>query len=473
MNNRRAASWLLITLLAFLVAPLFLSTLARADSVATADTYLPIAHMPPTPTPIPAPPVGRVVPNDPLFYLQWPLNQIRAQEAWRITTGAPVIIAVIDTGVDYTHPDLRDKMTDPASWYDFVNNDHDPIDDHGHGTHVAGIAAAASNNNAGISGVAWGAKIMPLKALRENGTGPVSQIAAAIDHATDNGAHVINLSLGISTPLPPTHPWVQEFSATLRRSIERAREHGLVLVASAGNDHSVVPDIPDPWSYPAAMDGVIAVGATNSRDTHASYSTVAQYLDVVAPGGDGTGGVYSTFPGGVYRGIAGTSMAAPHVSGLAALILGMRPALGPGEVATIIRSTATDLGEPGWDPMYGFGRIDMRRALEETWYVRDSAQDLDTGVTASPQQIVAATDCRLDHVESHVLVLRSPEGRAAREAVLRRIQHRMVLRLADWEALEVPAGRACQLVQALNNSGYGIVAELDIIMSIPELQGID
>ncbi len=349
----------------------------------------------PTPTPTLPPPVGTVIPNDPAFAsAQWPLTQIRAREGWSISTGAEIVIAVVDTGVDYTHPDLAGKMANPALWYDFINNDFDPMDGHGHGTHVAGIAAAATNNLQGIAGVSWGARILPLKVLSDSGTGPASLLVAAMRHATTSGARVINMSLGL---INPPLSLVQ----SLQQEVDFARASGVVVVAAAGNCHqgATLPSCGnqnDPYTYPAALTWVIAVAATTPSDGHAPYSTEREYVDIAAPGGVGPNAasmVYSTLRGGGYGAMSGTSMAAPHVSGVAALLLSLTPSPSVAQVEAALTNSAYDLGVPGWDPSYGHGRLDMRGALEAAWRGEPAALPARGGVdmgNAGPRHLVRA-----------------------------------------------------------------------------------
>jgi thermitase len=288
-------------------------------------------------------------PNDPFYTSQWSLkdfldHDIDAPEAWDLYTGGGnIIIAVIDTGVDLDHPDLQAKI---VGGYDYVNNDGSADDDHGHGTHVAGIAAASSNNGIGIAGVSWGARIMPLKILDAFGNGSTFDLAQAIEDAADSGAKVINMSLGDSCG---SSGW-----PNVEDAVNYALSKGVMLVAAAGNNFST------PVSCPAAINGVMAVGATDAEDRRASYSNYGDALDIAAPGHS----IYSTYLGGGYFSLSGTSMAAPHVSGLAALLWSYAPTLSSGQIETIIESTADDLGAPGRDQYYGFGRINARRALE-------------------------------------------------------------------------------------------------------------
>lgn len=280
-----------------------------------------------------------VIPNDPGWGNQYNLAAIRAPAGWQLNTGAVwVTIAIIDSGVDLTHPDLFVRI---LPGYDFVNNDNDPQDDNGHGTHVAAIAAASSNNAVGISGVNWGASILPVKVLNASGNGTYTNVAAGIVWATNHGAQVINLSLGGASP-----------SFVLSDAVDYAYTHGVTLVASTGN--AGAPAV----LYPAAFDAIIAVGATDISNSWASFSNYGPEVDVVAPGAN----IYSAYPGGGYGYRSGTSMSAPHVSGLAAILWGI-PGNGPAKIRTIIESTSQDLGNPGWDEFFGNGLIQMDAAI--------------------------------------------------------------------------------------------------------------
>lgn len=285
-----------------------------------------------------------ITPNDPYWSSQWGMTKIEAPAAWDITTGSSsVTIAIVDTGVDLFHPDLSGKL---VSGYDFVNNDNNPQDDHGHGTHVAGIAAARTNNGTGVAGFSWGAKMMPVKVLDDYGNGDYEDVANGVIYAANSGAKIINLSLGGSA-----------YSWTLKDAVEYAYNLGCVIVAAAGNNNSSV-------SYPARYPEVIAVAATDSNDQRASFSNYGPEVDVAAPGVS----IRSTYwwGGSTYGWLSGTSQAGPHVAGLAALIWSVNPGLNNIQVESIIKQTADDLGAAGRDNYYGFGRINARRALEAT-----------------------------------------------------------------------------------------------------------
>lgn len=299
-----------------------------------------------------------LAPNDPYYASrQWNLPHINAPAAWDLTTGAASLtIAIIDTGVDLGHPDLSDKI---VAGYDFANGDNNPQDDHGHGSHVAGIAAAATNNNVGIAGVAWGARLMPIKVLDSSGSGYTSDIADGIIWAVDHGARILNLSLGGPS-----------YSSTLANAVAYAYGRNVLVVAAAGNEYLAG----NPTSYPAAYPNVLAVAATTDQDGHASYSNTGFYVDISAPGGDPTSSsdtnprhwIYSTYwrgSGVSYAGDAGTSMAAPHVAGLAALIWSLHPDWTNDQVQQAITATAIDLGVPGRDDVFGYGRINAHAAV--------------------------------------------------------------------------------------------------------------
>ncbi|MFC2037100.1 S8 family serine peptidase [Chloroflexota bacterium] len=312
------------------------------------------------------------VPNDPGFNRQWAHTLINSVDAWDITTGSPsLIIASLDSGIDENHPDLQAKI---VPGYDFVDQDANPHDLHGHGTHVAGVAAASTHNGIGIAGVDWQARIMPVRVLDAEGGGWASDIADGIQWAFRNGARVLSLSLGGSLN-----------SQTMQDAVNAAHTAGSLVVAAMGNCRTYDPiDCPsvNPIMYPAGYDKVMAVAATGPTDLYAPYSQYGPHCDIAAPGGDmgflhDSDGVYSTMPTypvymttvyGYYTDYDyahGTSQAAPYVAGLAALVWAADPALSADQVQNVIKSTAKDLGAPGWDPDYGHGRIDALAALQE------------------------------------------------------------------------------------------------------------
>jgi serine protease len=308
-------------------------------------------------------------PNDTFYGLQWHYPTIGLPAAWGVTTGSPVIVAVVDSGIRFDHPDLAGVTV--AGW-DYFANDPNPTDPGctaepngmSHGTHVAGTVAALTNNSIGVAGVAWGGasgvKIMPIRVLGQIGstcgTGTDSMVANGIIHAADNGAKVINLSLGGPGG-----------TQTLQDAVNHAHSRGVTLVASAGNDNG-------PVGYPAAYPNVIAVAATACNNAKASYSNFGPEVDIAAPGGDMvdcTGDnvaewILSTWwspnAGNDYWYAQGTSMAAPHVSGVAALLIS-RGVVGPAAIQARLQSTATDLAPSGWDPHFGWGLVNAAAAV--------------------------------------------------------------------------------------------------------------
>ncbi len=280
------------------------------------------------------------VPNDDYYADQWALPKIKAPQAWDVTTGGGVIVAVVDTGVDYSHEDLDGKV---IKGYDYVNSDDDPMDDESHGTHVAGTIAGVTNNGIGIAGVSWGAKILAVKVLDENGSGTTFRVAQGIKYAADNGAKIINLSLG-----------GYGSSLTMSDAIAYAQGKGCVIVAAAGNDNCDTPH------YPSCYQKVIGVGATDSFDVKSGFSNYGWYVDVAAPGSSILS-CYSINGGYAYG--SGTSMATPHVAGLAALIASRYPGRTGDQLARSIMRAVDDLGAPGRDDTYGYGRINAEKAV--------------------------------------------------------------------------------------------------------------
>lgn len=280
-------------------------------------------------------------PNDELFDpYQWNLPLVAALEGWNISRGSEqVIIAVLDTGIDLEHTDLQANLVQGAN---MINEGEPPRDEIGHGTHVAGVIAATVNNGEGIAGMSWFNRIMPVKVLDETGTGSSYAVARGIIWATDNGAKVINMSLGNYANA--------EF---LHDAIRYAYERDVVLIAATGNDNTDQP------GYPAAYPEVLAVAANDAKQNRAVFSNFGDYVDVSAPGVN----IASTYPGNRYAAMSGTSMASPHVAALAGLIRSVRPDLSNQEVMDIIRQTATDLGPSGKDHYFGYGQIDVYRAL--------------------------------------------------------------------------------------------------------------
>jgi hypothetical protein len=298
------------------------------------------------------------VPNDPLYQHQWHYSAISLPEAWDITTGeaSPVIVAVIDTGIRPEHEDLLGKTV--PGW-DYVDGDADPTDlpsstkNYSHGTHVAGTVAAATDNGIGVAGTSWGAQIMPIRVLGPDGSGSSSNVAEGIMFAVENGADVINLSLGLAA-----HP-----GPAMEGAVQYAYSRGVTLVAASGNDNGARV------LYPAAFPEVIAVSATDSDNELAGYSNCGPEITVAAPGGTplyqvlSTGYSSATPATDKYFLSFGTSMATPHVSGLAALLISARGRMSPASIAELISATSMDLGGDGYDTRFGAGLINAYAAL--------------------------------------------------------------------------------------------------------------
>ncbi len=280
-------------------------------------------------------------PNDTLYpRYQWNMSAIDMEKAWDITKGKEdVVIAIVDTGVDLNHPEFQGKL---VNGYNVLNGSNRPQDDNGHGTHVAGIIAAKTNNQQGVAGIAWNNKIMPIKGIGSDGSGSSFDIAKGIIWAADHGASVINMSVG------NYHP-----SNVLHDAIKYAFNKNVVMVAASGNDHTSQP------SFPAAYPEVISVAAVDWQGKQAEFSNFGSHIDVSAPGVD----IPSTYTQNHYASLSGTSMACPHVAGLAGLIRSLNPSLSNTEVMKIMRQATRDAGKPGWDQDYGYGIMDVPRAL--------------------------------------------------------------------------------------------------------------
>jgi subtilisin family serine protease len=280
-----------------------------------------------------------VIPNDPSYSSQWHLPKISSESAWGTTSGdGSVIIAVLDTGVDTTHPDLAGKITPGWNCYD-ANSD--TADVTGHGTSVAGTAAAAGNNSLGGASVAWGCQIMPVRISDPAGYASVSTIAAGLMWAADNGARVANVSYACTNFL------------TLVTAAEYFQGKGGVVTVAAGNDGLYDSTADNPY--------VLTASATTSADTKASWSNTGNNIDVAAPGA----GIVTTLRGGGYGSVSGTSYAAPITAGVAALVLSANPSLNPAQVQSIVKQSSDDLGDSGWDTGFGWGRTNASRAVDQ------------------------------------------------------------------------------------------------------------
>ena len=283
---------------------------------------------------------AEAMPNDTYIPSSWHLYKIDAPGAWLTTAGSSAVtIAVLDSGVDGLHPDLKANM---VAGYNFVASNTNTSDVQGHGTKVAGAAAAVGNNLMGVAGIAFRSRIMPLVVMNSSGYAMYSNMAKAMIHAADRGVRVINISISGATS-----------SSTLQNAVNYAWNRGAVVFAAAGNSNTSAA------TYPAACANVIAVGATDSNDVRASYSNYGSWIDITAPGN----GIYTTLRGGTYGTASGTSLATPVAAGVAALMVAVNPALTATQLSTRIRSSARDLGTAGFDNIYGAGRVDANRAV--------------------------------------------------------------------------------------------------------------
>ncbi len=300
-------------------------TKAVLDAVGTVLAYGPMI------------PVQAAMANDPIRPHQWALDNVAFESVWPCSTGAGTTIAITDSGVDATHPDFGTRVLPGASSFDgnlVVGNGN--VDHFGHGTHVAGIAAAGANDGVGVAGVAPDATILPFRMLDTTGSGTTLDLAAGIVWSTDRGADVVNISV-----VAPASSPAMEFA------ISYAVARGVVIVAAGGNDGPTGPP-----AFPAANSGVVAVAATTSENLVADFSRSGNYIDVAAPGTS----VWSTFPGG-WTTSSGTSMAAPHVAGLAALLESGYGPLNASQFRSAVVSTADDIAPAGFDARSGYGLI--------------------------------------------------------------------------------------------------------------------
>lgn len=278
-----------------------------------------------------------IAPNDPWYVDQWHLKKIAAPTAWATTTGsASVIIAILDTGIDSTHPDLSGKL---VSGWNIYNNNSDTTDQGGHGTAVAGTAAASSNNADGVASVAWQSRIMPIRVTDSTGYATFSALASGLQWAADHGARVANLSFNASD------------SSTVRSAAQYFQNKGGVVAVSAGNQATFNSSPDNPY--------VLTVGATDPNDVLASFSNPGNNVDLAAPGTN----IRTTAKGSGYVSTAGTSLSSPIVAGVAALVMAANPGLTPVEVQNILKQSADDLGGAGWDTSFGWGRVNAARAV--------------------------------------------------------------------------------------------------------------
>jgi len=332
------------------------------------------------------------LPDDPYFDSQWGMTKVQGPEAWDITQGSPGIsIAILDTGIDMGHPDLADKIVSDVNFTDSPTSDYNG---HNHGTHVAGIAAAITGNNIGVTGLGRDCSLMNVKVLGDSGYGYSSWIASGITWAADNGADVINLSLGGSSSLE-----------TVEDAVDYAWSKGVVVVAAAGNSGSSSP------FYPAYYANCIAVGATDANDSLASFSNHGGWVDVAAPGSS----TYSTLPDNQYGYKSGTSMASPHVAGLSSLVFSVATdANGNGrlndEIRSIIEATCDDVGID-----VAYGRINAYQAVQgfqsqPTGQIAGVVTAVDTGNAISGATVSDGMRAAITDSGGYYCITSVPEG---------------------------------------------------------------
>ena len=279
-----------------------------------------------------------LLPNDPQYASQWHLPQIQAPQAWDLTQGAPgVVIAIVDSGVDPTHPDLASKL---VAGYNFFDHTTNTTDLYGHGTEVAGVAGALTDNGVGVAGVAGLSPIMPVRVTDVIGRATSTNIANGLIWAVDHGASVLNLSFNGVAGI-----------ATIRTAAEYAYNHGGLVVAASGNCGCADPTAETPF--------ILSVSATDETDAVAYFSSTGPFVDLAAPGNN----ILTTAKGGLYFADSGTSLASPVVAGVAALMFSVNPSLTPLLVTQLLESTAFDGGAPGYDPAFGFGRVNAYAAV--------------------------------------------------------------------------------------------------------------
>lgn len=279
------------------------------------------------------------IPNDPYYKSQWHLPRIQAPAAWNTTVGdSGLIVAIIDTGVDGTHPDLASKMVPGWNFYD---NNSNTSDIEGHGTATAGTVAAIGNNGTGVSGVIWNCLIMPIRISDPTSNATYSAAASAITYAADHGARVANMS------------YAMYMSSTVLSAAKyfQSKNGGGVLAMSSGNSGG-------PWSS-SWTSSALVVGATDPNDNLSYYSTTGAMVSLTAPGDS----IYTTANGGGYRYGTGTSFSSSIVAGVAALLFSVNPKLTGVQVQNILEKTADDLGPAGWDSSFGYGRVNAANAV--------------------------------------------------------------------------------------------------------------
>ena len=275
-------------------------------------------------------------PNDADYGSEWHLQTINAPVAWNTSVGSGVTVAILDSGIDATHPDLVGQLVPGWNFYD---NNSNTADVNGHGTMVAGVVAARGNNSIGVAGVAWGAKLMPVRVSDASGTGTLSAFANGLTYAADHGARIANLSFPVQS------------SSSTQAAAQYFVNKGGVVFNSAGN-YAALDSTPP-------SNSLVSVSATGGTDILASWSSYGPYVDLSAPGV----GIWTTSLGGGYSSVSGTSFSSPLSAGVAALMMSVNPSLAPSQIVSLMESTAVDLGTAGYDYSYGYGRVNAGAAV--------------------------------------------------------------------------------------------------------------
>jgi subtilisin family serine protease len=289
-------------------------------------------------------------PDDPYFPNQWHHTVVETPAAWDVATGAGVTIAILDTGVDGTHPDLAARMVSGWNTYEGNSNSSDV---YGHGTKVAGTSVAIGNNALGVTGMAPNSLIMPIRISALDGTASYSAAANGLTWAADHGARVANIS------------YVMNGSLTVQNAAQYLKNKGGLTVNSAGN-YGVLDST-------SANDTMITVSATDGSDNRTSWSSFGPYVDLSAPGA----GIYTTTVGGGYAAVSGTSFSSPLTAGVIALMMSANPSLSPAQLTSILFSTARDIGDAGWDQYYGHGRVNAAAAVQAAKAASTNVRDTD------------------------------------------------------------------------------------------------
>ena len=276
------------------------------------------------------------IPNDADYGYEWHLQTINAPTAWNTSIGTGVTVAILDSGIDPTHPDLVGQLVPGWNFYD---NNSNTADVYGHGTLVAGVVAAKGNNSIGVAGVAWGAKLMPVRVTDTSGIGTLSAFANGLTYAADHGARIANLSFPVQS------------SSSTQAAAQYFVNKGGIVFNSAGN-YATLDSTPP-------SNSLVSVSATGSTDIIASWSSYGPYVDLSAPGV----GIWTTSLGGGYSGVSGTSFSSPLSAGVAALMMSVNPSLAPSQIVSLLESSAVDLGAAGYDYDYGYGRVNAAAAV--------------------------------------------------------------------------------------------------------------